>query len=161
IFEPAIADLYGIRGQETDIIVDVGANIGGFSCFAAYSHPNAQVHSFEPSTPHAEQFLRNVELNGLTNVILHRQAVTIAGRPIKFQVHGRGEASGIFLQSDHEIELTSVSLSVIDFSACRRLFMKLDCEGAEGELLEWICNNRARLPSSVYIACEYHLWTPI
>ena len=52
IFEAAVADLYGIRQARADLVVDVGANIGAFTCLAAYSLPSATVHAFEPSAPH-------------------------------------------------------------------------------------------------------------
>ncbi len=84
IFEPAIADLYGIRACQPDLIIDVGANIGAFTCLAAYLHPDAQVHAFEPSPPHADRLADNVALNRLANVVLHRKAVTKDGRTMVF-----------------------------------------------------------------------------
>ena len=162
IFEPAIADLYGIRASKPDLIVDVGANMGAFSCFAAHAHPGALVHAFEPSPAHADMLEANVAVNRLPNVILHRDAVTKDGRDVVFSTIGAGGSSGIFLQGDGpSTHLKSVSLDCIDFSNARSLFIKLDCEGAEGEIIGWICTNLGRLPPQITLACEYHHWCPI
>ena len=162
IFEPAIADVYGIRDCAPDLIIDVGANIGAFSCLAGRLHPDAQIHSFEPSTDHADLLEKNIALNHLSKIAVHRKAVTKDGREVVFSKLGAGGASGIILHGDGpSTRLGSVSLDCIDFSPARFLFVKLDCEGAEGEIIEWICANLSRLPSRLTLACEYHHWCPI
>ena len=57
--------------------------------------------------------------------------------------------------------MPSASLETIDFSNAARVFFKVDCEGAEGEIIEWICAHRACLPASLRLACEYHPWCPV
>nr|MBA3352127.1 FkbM family methyltransferase [Blastocatellia bacterium] len=75
---------------------------------------------------------------------------------------GAGGASGIVLQGDGpSTELESVSLGSIAFAPARCLFLKLDCEGAEGEIIERLCANLSRLPAKVNVACEYHHWCPL
>jgi FkbM family methyltransferase len=162
IFEPAIADVYGIRACEPDLIVDVGANIGAFACLAGHTHPRAQVHAFEPSAPHADLLEANVALNRLTNVVVHRAPVTRDGREVIFTELGAGGASGIILhENGRAVPMQSVSLSCLDFSGKESVFLKLDCEGAEGEIIEWICANLSCLPPRLLLACEYHHWCPI
>ena len=161
IFEPAIADLYGIRSEKADLVVDVGANIGAFTCLAARCLPGATVHAFEPSIPHVAQCLRNVKLNRLDNVVAHRTAVTGDGREVRFQVNGDGGSSGLFFPGEEEIVMPSVSLDAVSFRSSKRAFIKLDCEGAEGEILDWICRNLTRLPEALKIACEWHAWCPV
>ena len=166
IFEPAIADLYGVRAlaassEPPDLVVDVGANVGAFACFAGWLLPKARVEAFEPSAEHADQFERNVVTNRLKNVSLHRRAVTRDGRDITFQVNAEGGSSGIFLPGDRTVRLTSVALDAVEFYGARRCFIKLDCEGAEGEILPWLCEHRASLPPALRIACEFHHWSPL
>lgn len=161
IFEAAIADVYGIRHARADLVVDVGANVGAFTCLAAWCHPSATVHAFEPSAPHADQCGRNVTRNRLEHVVIHRAAVTRDGRDVRFHVNGDGGSSGLFLPGDREVALPSVSLDAVDFSGSRRAFIKLDCEGAEGEIIEWICHHLPGLPASLMIACEWHGWCPV
>jgi len=162
IFEPAIADVYGIRRLQADLIVDVGGNIGAFSCFAARTQPGAAVHAFEPSPAHGNVFEKNVALNGLQNVFLHRMPVTKDGREVIFSARGTGGASGIFLHDEGSpVPLQSTTLGSVPFEDARSLFVKLDCEGAEGEIIDWICTHRAQLPARVQIAAEMHHWCPV
>ncbi len=162
IFEPAIADVYRIRERRPDVIIDVGANIGAFSCLAASTHKSALVHSFEPSSQHADLLAVNVALNRLTNVIVHRAPVTKDGRPVVFSELGAGGASGIILHEEgRAIPMQSVSLDGLDFAGKKNAFFKLDCEGAEGEIIEWICASLPKLPARIDLACEYHHWCPI
>lgn len=162
IFEPLIADVYGIRDCEPDVIVDVGANVGAFTCFAAHLHPRAIVEAFEPSLAHSNLLEENAKLNDLHNVVLHRHAVTKDGRDVTFSQLGMGGASGLFFHEDGiSTKIKSTTLDCVNFSGRRCVFFKLDCEGAEGEIIEWICSNLAKLPIRIVIACEYHHWCPI
>ncbi len=162
IFEPAIADVYGIRKSHPDVIIDVGANIGAFSCLAAITHRQAVVYAFEPSSQHADLLAANLALNRLTNVIVHRAPVTKDGRSVVFSELGAGGASGIILHDEgRAIPMESVSLDCVDFGKKSSAFFKLDCEGAEGEIIEWICANLSKLPPRIELASEYHHWCPI
>jgi FkbM family methyltransferase len=163
VFEPAIADIYHIGSSEPELIIDVGANIGAFSCLAAYLHPHAVVHSFEPSDRHADLLRANIRLNRLANVTVHQKPVTKDSRDVVFYTIGSGGSSGIFL-TDHQtsaVKLSSVSLSQIAFAGHESVFVKLDCEGAEGEIIQWLCENLHNLPSRIRLACEYHHWCPV
>ncbi|WIM94381.1 amino acid adenylation domain-containing protein [Actinoplanes oblitus] len=56
---------HGITMRDGDRIVDVGANIGLFTLFAALRAPGARIYAFEPIPPVAESLRRNVALHGL------------------------------------------------------------------------------------------------
>ncbi len=164
IFEPAIADVYGIRKVNApDIIIDIGANIGSFSCFAAYCHPRAKIHAFEPSHRHGNVLLENAKRNNIENISLHRAPVTADGRAVVFSEMGDGASSGLYLEGTNAVTLNSVTLAplLFDLSTSKSAFFKLDCEGAEGEVLPWICDHARELPDRVNVACEYHHWAPI
>jgi FkbM family methyltransferase len=162
VFEPAIAEVYGIAECEPDLIVDVGANIGAFACRAAFLRPRAAVHAFEPSLEHVTLLRENIAQNELKNVRVYDTAVTKDGRDVIFSQLGAGGSSGLFLhEGGNSTQIKSTSLVCVDFSQSRFLFIKLDCEGAEGEIIEWICENLAKLPPRISIACEYHHWCPV
>src|SRR5438105_4889861 len=139
IFEPAIADVYEITRHAPDLVIDVGANIGAFACRAAFLRRKAIVHAFEPSETHAAILRKNIALNGLANVIVHGYPVTRDGRDVIFSRIGSGGSSGIFLQDnrDSAAVIKSVTLDRIKFADFESSFIKLDCEGAEGEIIEW------------------------
>ncbi len=93
---------------------------------------------------------------------VYPQPVTRDGREVLFSSLGSGGGSGIFLHDGgNSIALRSTSLATIAFETFRSLFLKLDCEGAEGEIIGWICAHKSTLPPDIIIACEYHHWCPI
>jgi FkbM family methyltransferase len=164
VFEPAIVDIYGIaKTSPPDLIIDIGANIGSFSCLAGHLHPSSEIHSFEPSIEHAQQLLSNAKMNNLTNITLHISPVTCDGRDVVFSERGDGGSSGLFLEGDNPRPMKSISLECIrqELLDSSSVFIKMDCEGAEGEIILWICKNLEWLPEKLFIACEYHPWTTV
>ena len=162
VFEPAIADVYGTAASDADLFIDVGTNIGSFSCLAAYTHPSARVFSFEPDETVATQAERNFRRNNLKNVTLTISPVTGDGREVQYARQDNRGASNIYQSSPAKPEtMASTTLDCVDFAGSKSLFVKLDCEGAEGEIINWVIARRAQLPPAVHISCEYHPWCPI
>ncbi|HEX4084784.1 MAG TPA: FkbM family methyltransferase [Chthoniobacteraceae bacterium] len=161
IFEPAVADVYGSAESDADLIIDIGANIGSFSTFAAYTHPSARVWCFEPEAVVADQAERNFKRNKIGNVTLIRSPVTRDGREVRFARQDNRGASNIYTSTQDEVTMSSVTLDRVDFAGAKSLFLKLDCEGAEGEIIDWLIENRSKLPKSIQVAGEYHHWCPI
>ena len=163
IFEPAIADVYGIRRTTADIIIDIGGNIGSFSTLASWHNPQARLYTFEPNPVVADQAKINFRNNCLTNITLIESPVTKDGRTVEFHIstNESGGNSSLFLgEVGQAVTIKSTSLDSISFATASSAFFKIDCEGAEGELIEWIAANRAKLPARVKIVCEYHHWCP-
>lgn len=161
-FEAAIADVYGIRSASPDLVIDVGANIGAFTCLAAHTHHTAQIYAFEPQANIIRVLNDNIALNGLTNVQVEQAPVTKDARIVQFSTQSTDGGSGIYLLEQGTISsIQSVTLDNIPFQSFSSVFFKLDCEGAEGELIEWIVEHRTILPRQVQVACEYHPWCPL
>jgi len=51
-----------------EVFVDVGANVGIYSLYAALVHPDLRVYAFEPYLPNVARLRENVKLNHLSNV---------------------------------------------------------------------------------------------
>ena len=161
-FESAIADVYRVSAAEADIIVDVGANLGGFTCLAARTHPKAKVYAFEPQNDQANLLRHNIERNRLGNVVVTEAPVTADGREVVLYRQSNDGASNIYREGDWQtVPFVSVTLDSVPLANAGRIFIKLDCEGAEGELIGWIAASGDRVPPAVTIACEYHPWCPI
>jgi FkbM family methyltransferase len=160
-FEAAIADVYGIRQATPDLIIDVGANIGSFTCLAARLHPNAKVYAFEPQHDIANILRSNLQINGITEVDVIVSPVTRDGRTVQFWTQAGSGSSSICLSANSgATEMRSVTLDRIPFRQFQNAFVKLDCEGSEAEILEWLCDNADSLSPVVTVACEYHPWAP-
>ena len=59
-----------------DTVVDVGAHVGVFSLYLAKKYPFIRVYAIEPDPTNYACLRRNIELNGVTNVIAIDKAVS-------------------------------------------------------------------------------------
>src|SRR5262245_13315276 len=145
VFGAAIADIYGIGRAAPTLIVDVGANVGAFACLAAALHPGADVVCYEPLPEHLALLRHNLEVNRVRARVVDRP-VTRDGRAVEFWVTSFTGSAGLYGQSGGEATtMPSVTLGDLDFGGHASVFFKLDCEGAEGEIVTWIADNEARL----------------
>ncbi len=144
-------------------IIDLGANVGVFTLWAANRYPAARVLALEPS-PRLFRFLSmNIERNHLVNVTAVQAAC--AGRRGEATLYGRGvEAMNSLYSRDnygssfHARE--SVTLVTLDdlferFAVDRCALLKMDCEGAEYETL--FNAGEETLHKIEKISMEYHV----
>jgi FkbM family methyltransferase len=135
-------------------VIDIGAGIGEFSVLMARHH-RAEVHAYEPDRDSADLAAANIELNGCVGVELHREAVgskeasyvpVDAGPAVlqRFQPadDGPGEVAGVTLAT-----------AVSRLPAGRCDLLKMDCEGAEFDIL---MNAREVLGRVDRIVAEVH-----
>ena len=57
------------------VFFDVGANIGVYSLYCAYVHPESKILAFEPHKPNFFRLLDNIRLNGIKNIESFRYCV--------------------------------------------------------------------------------------
>ncbi len=123
-----------------DVFVDVGANIGLFTLKMA---PIAgRVVAVEPGDAAGTQLAANVALNGFRNVAIVRKALSDApGRAVLFHNPLGDDPQAFSLLSDgsdagsETVELTTLDLLVADEGLARVDCIKIDVEGAEGQVL--------------------------
>jgi len=120
------------------------------------------VVSYEPSPSNFAQFERNLALNGLENVRVFNQGVASHDRKISLYLDNMNPASNsIYLRSDQDRGIDQVERDAISLPTMfaregidRCGFLKIDCEGAEYEILMSL--GRPMLDRIGKIACEYH-----
>ena len=79
--------------REGDTIVDVGAHLGVISVYLAKKYPFIKVYAIEPDPVKFRALRRNIELNGLTNVIAINKGVSGDGQKKTLYVNARHEGS--------------------------------------------------------------------
>jgi len=139
-------------------VIDVGANIGIFSIYAAMK--GAKVVAIEPEPHNIELFKKNVELNNLQNKIkLYEFGI---GEPGTYRIKNNAGGSSIvgYIQENYDKEnkdytqIEVKSLDKIEFDNCD--FMKVDIEGAEYDMFE-SCNPQT-LKKIKQMSVEFHVF---
>lgn len=117
------------------VVLDIGANIGAFTRWAAARWKGAQVHSYEPMPSTYELLLDNTE--DLPNVTTYNVAVGAEitnQKPLFKGLHNIGEAS-LYKGSEQSEESVDVEMiSAADLPQAH--IVKIDTEGSEIDILE-------------------------
>lgn len=124
-------------------IIDIGANAGFFTLFAASSFNNSRVLAYEPAPSNFKQLARNRGLNADCNIKCFQKAV--AGHSgtveIMFDPDDSFTTNATIFQKPHKhnkvIQVPSITLSDIfrEHSIERCDLLKMDCEGAEYDII--------------------------
>ena len=140
----------GFEISPGDHVIDVGANVGAFAVLAA--RRGASVDAYEP---HPETFVhleRNTAGLGVRCVRAAVVAAPGAGGMVPFEASGDSDTH--YRVGEGGLEVRAVALADVIGSGCDLL--KMDCEGAEFELLE---GTSAEVWGQVCrVACEVHPW---
>jgi FkbM family methyltransferase len=117
-------------------VLDIGANLGLFSCAIAQAiGPNGRLFSFEPM-PHVHQDLvTNLQLNEFTNVVPEQIALSDSTGQMTFHVGHRDGLSSLVRPSGSgrvvEVQTTTVDQYLETHGIERVDAVKIDVEGAE------------------------------
>lgn len=144
-------------------IVDVGAHVGIFSMWAASRFPEARVLAVEPASEAFECLQLNIERNGLTNVEPVRAAVGSTARRAMLYRRGFAAANTLYVRDNYgsrfepleRVEVIPLGELFARFLVESCDLLKVDCEGAEYELLLGAAADELRRIRR--IAIEYHL----
>lgn len=144
-------------------IIDIGGSVGAFSLYAAKMAPQATVYTYEPEPGNFEQIRMNVGLNHLEDrIVVHEQAVGASKGEMTLHVSHRSSGDHSMYQHEgesHPITVSVVSLgSIFDTYNIQQCdFLKIDCEGAEYEILYTLPPEYFRRIK--FIALERHLFS--
>lgn len=141
-------------------IIDIGANIGAFSIYAATKYPDSEIFSYEPDPKNYQKLNENIKLNDIQNVIAFNKAVgKINGNVILYSdVNGNFGTVGSTLVNKGpksiEVECTTLEniLKSNGIDTCD--FLKMDCEGGEYDIL--LNSNEHIFKFIKTIVLEYH-----
>lgn len=134
----------GTEIQSDWVVVDIGAAIGEFTIEAALQLTEGMVHAFEPNPGSINILRQNMRANNLKHVETYNLGVwNESGEiPLHFlnneplqAVSGQGQADN--MQEVKETSIPVITLEqVVEEKVGKKIdLMKLDCEGAEYEIL--------------------------
>jgi FkbM family methyltransferase len=137
-------------------VVDIGANIGAFVLDVAMNKPALTVEAYEPGPAALETLARNVDANGLASrVRLYNEAVSAVDDDTRMWSGGMSLESTLIDPAKNGgawIPVRTVSLATVVARAGRVALLKIDAEGAEGEILRDV----AALAHVDGVIGEYH-----
>lgn len=143
----------------SDIIIDIGANIGIFSLFAAKKTCNL-VYAFEPFIENIKYLMKNMQVNGVKNVLINKLAVSnkISKKKLYLTKNPAGHILSYHnIKEEREyIEVPTTTLqSILDNNNLEQVdFLKIDCEGCEGAI--FMSTPKEYLRKIKKIAMEFH-----
>lgn len=121
------------------IVVDIGAHVGVVSCYLAKRFPSARIFAFEPVPANFDRLIRNLDANGCVNVFAYPHAITEDGRDLELRGDPTTNTGGYGAWADGGVTETVTSRRLRDVWHAegwgRIALLKLDCEGAEYEIL--------------------------
>ena len=145
--------------KQSDIIVDIGANIGIFSILAAKKAKNGKVFAFEPINKNFKRLNENIKLNNLKNIISFKKAVSNKNKKIELFISNDNEGGhsiyANLTKSKNKQIVNALSLkNIFKENNLKNIdFLKIDCEGGEYDIL---LNSKKELKKINKISMEVH-----
>lgn len=169
--------LYDININQKSVVIDVGMNVGLASLYFATYEKVEKIYAFEPFPDTYREALLNFEINdkGLTSKIIHHNAgVGDINKTISVPKPYAGDLGGstteYFLKElkKDDVErlkngyidvrissIIDILKDVKDKNQDSKIILKLDCEGAEFEIIEAL-NNAGLLKEVATYLIEWH-----
>jgi FkbM family methyltransferase len=145
---------------EDAIVVDVGANIGDFSLHAALCCPSGRVIAVEPVAEHLRILSEHARLNRMHHITCVHRALGAADGLAEIAVNGAASRESAADEGSERVRRTTLAALMAEHNLGRIDLLKLDCEGAEWDILP---TAESVLPRIRQICMEYHCergWTP-
>ena len=153
-------DFGAIAWEPGDTVVDVGAHVGLVSIYLAKTY-GVRCYAYEPVPENFASLVKNVGANQ-AEVIPFNEAVTADGRDLTIYEGTHSGEHGAFIDSPvrGSYEATSTTLQAIfkDNNIKRCRLLKLDCEGAEHEIVANLGALHKRIDN---VRGEIHLNKPL
>lgn len=165
-----------LPGNKKTALIDIGMNVGITSIFYAAQPQVEKVFSFEPFTPTFKMALKNIELNSSFSGKIQPNNFGLAAGDQQLQIpyslkqKGRMGLKGIPEKSSvvkNDVALQPISLKEVkiqfqnikDLVKDNYVVCKMDCEGAEYELIDSLFESQLLSLPDVYFI-EWHEKSP-
>lgn len=162
--------LFAVLIKNTDVFLDIGANIGYFSILANKLNPNCKVVAFEPSLGSLHFLRENIELNGSKSIVVVDKAVSNLNGTltfnevtnlkypwVKFNLNGSNSLAGEYIKSTfnfYDVQVTKIENVVEDLKLSSIDLIKLDTECTEHLILD--CSVEVIQEKKPIIICEVY-----
>jgi FkbM family methyltransferase len=147
--------------NKNPIILDIGANIGIFSIFAAHLYKNAKIFAYEPGVDNFNILVGNIQRNNLKQQVFpYRLAIAAKEGEEEFFLSPQDCSHSLIPQQIDKVVgkekiICTTLAAVIERNGLEKIdFLKIDIEGAEYEVLYSLSPDIYKKIS--YLALEIH-----
>jgi len=155
-FEPAETTIIRKLAVNTDVFIDVGANIGYYVCHALQCNPECKVVAIEPLPANLRYLLRNVKANGWERRC-EIMPVAVSSQPAVVSLFGTGTGASLVRGWNGAPDSSAllVPANALDnilgerFLGQRCLIM-IDVEGHEGAVIDGAGSLLSRSPKPIW-----------
>lgn len=143
--------------KDNDLVIDVGSHIGLFALLASKRCKNGKIFCYEPMRNNYELLLKNLNYNHISNVFPFNVAVSSHERKVRIYLNSDQAGHSMYVETESFLEIQSTTLKkILDDNKIKKCdLLKIDCEGAEYEIIE------STTPEDLHridkIIIEYHL----
>jgi FkbM family methyltransferase len=118
------------------IVVDIGANIGAFSLYAAMLGAK-KVIAVEPISASYNTFLKNIHRLGLKNITTYKNIVAEKGNQfLPVSLNSNAGANSMYnVSNNYEVVETTTFANIMNQIEGNNILLKLDCEGGEYDVI--------------------------
>jgi FkbM family methyltransferase len=138
-------------------ILDIGAGLGDFSLDVANGCPASVVHAYEPSPESFGLLEDNLRMNSIANVRTFPEAINSTGETVALDISRAAAVQHSIVAASREgtVLVPAITLdAVLDRLEGPCDLLKMDCEGAEYEIL--LTATDSALSRIHRIVMEYH-----
>ncbi len=136
-----IYDRFGVNVEKGDTVIDIGGHIGIFSVYASSISATGKVYAFEPFEENFKRLEEHKKLNNQKNLFVFHCGVSAVDGTQTLYLSPDNNTGGHSLHlkthSENKVQVKTVRLS--EFCQREKIekidFLKLDCEGAEFEII--------------------------
>lgn len=140
-------------GQEN--VIDIGANIGSFSIYAA--HNKAKVYAIEPEPNNYKALVKNIELNNMEDLVIPFKLGISDHNGTAIISNEGGGATILDGKTGATINLITLDKFVKDNNITSVGVLKVDVEGSEKEII--LGASKETLQICKYITVEFDIRT--
>jgi FkbM family methyltransferase len=148
----------GFGIAETDVVVDIGSNIGAFTVYAAKKAEKGRVYSYEPHPGNFELLNKNITLNKLRNTKTFRTAISKTKGKTHLSIGDWSTGTHCITNNPKSKTIKVDSIRLKDVFTENKLgsidFLKMDCEGGEYEIFK--STSKKYLKRIKKISLEFH-----
>lgn len=125
--------------RKGDVVIDVGANIGYYTCLLSkLVGPNGHVYAFEPEPKNFSLLTKNVKMNNCTNVTIERKAVSDITGTSKLNISpGSTTGHSIYENFDDDNSIDVQTITLDDYFGDHKIinYVKSNAQGADYPML--------------------------